>query len=252
MARRVIRAALLCLVAAVSVACKEDGGVKVTSFTFNGNSGVTDSQLKQVLATQPSSKLPWGQKHYFNREEFEADLKRIVAFYVDRGYPDARVTSFDVKLNDEQTAVAISLNISEGEPVRAERIEYQGFDMLQPARRERLERRLPLQPGQPLDRALLSASREAALDLFRDSGYPYASVRVEEGQGGTDRSRVIVLRAEAGPLAQVGEIEISGNSSVSEDVVRRHLSFKAGDQYRLNRPQGSQRKLGSTELFQVS
>jgi len=138
MARRVIRAALLCLVAAVSVACKEDGGVKVTSFTFNGNSGVTDSQLKQVLATQPSSKLPWGQKHYFNREEFEADLKRIVAFYVDRGYPDARVTSFDVKLNDEQTAVAISLNISEGEPVRAERIEYQGFDMLQPARRERL------------------------------------------------------------------------------------------------------------------
>jgi outer membrane protein assembly complex protein YaeT len=252
MARRVIRAALLCLVAAVSVACKEDGGVKVTSFTFNGNSGVTDSQLKQVLATQPSSKLPWGQKHYFNREEFEADLKRIVAFYVDRGYPDARVTSFDVKLNDEQTAVALSLNISEGEPVRAERIEYQGFDMLQPARRERLERRLPLQPGQPLDRALLSASREAALDLFRDSGYPYASVRVEEGQGGTDRSRVIVLRAEAGPLAQVGEIEISGNSSVSDDVVRRHLSFKPGDQYRLSRLHDSQRKLYSLELFQFA
>jgi outer membrane protein assembly complex protein YaeT len=252
MARCVIRAALLCLIAAVTLACKEEGGVKVSSFTFNGNSGVTDGQLKQVLATQSSSKLPWGQKHYFSREQFEADLKRIVAFYVDRGYPDARVTSFDVKLNEEQTAVAISLNISEGQPVRAERIEYRGFDMLQPRRRERLERRLPLQPGQPLDRALLSASREAALDLLRDSGYPYASVRLEEGQGGTDRSRVIVLRAEPGPVAQIGEIEISGNSSVSDAVVRRHLSFKPGDQYRLSRLHDSQRKLYSLELFQFA
>ena len=252
MSRRVIRAALLGLLAIATVACKEEGGVKVTSFTFNGNAGVTDSQLKQVLATQSSSKLPWGQKHYFSREQFEADLKRIVAFYLDRGYPDARVTSFDVTLNPEQTAVAITLNISEGEPVRAERIEYQGFDMLPLRRRQRLESQLPLRPGQPLDRALLAASREAALDLLRDSGHPYASVRLEEGQGGTERSRVIVLRAEPGPVAQIGEIAISGNSSVSDDVVRRYLSFKAGDVYRLSRLHESQRKLYSLELFQFA
>ena len=252
MARHVIRAAFLCLLAVATAGCKEEGGVKVASFTFHGNEGVTDGQLKQVLATQSSSKLPWGQKHYFSREQFEADLKRIGAFYVDRGYPDARVTSFDVKLNEEQTAVAISLNISEGEPVRAERLEFRGFDMLQPRRRERLERTLPLQPGQPLDRALLSASREAALDLLRDTGYPYASVRLEEGEGGSDRSRVIVLRAEPGPVAQIGEIEISGNSSVSDDVVRRHLSFKPGDLYRLSQLHDSQRKLYSLELFQFA
>ena len=252
MARPVIRATLLCLLVVVSGACKEEGGVKVTSFTFNGNSGVTDGQLRQVLATQPSSKLPWGQKRYFNREQFEADLKRIVAFYVDRGYPDARVTSFDVKLNEEQTSVAITLNIVEGEAIRAQRIEYQGFEMVPPRRRERLERRLPLRAGQPLDRALLAASREAALDLLRDSGYPYASVRLEEGEGGTDRNRVIVLRAEPGPVAQIGAIEISGNSSVSDEVVRRHLSFKPGDQYRVSRLHDSQRKLYSLELFQFA
>src|SRR4029453_1721470 len=95
--------------------CKEERGVKVTKMTFNGIKAVSANQLKKVLAINPSSKLPWGEKRYFSREQFEADLKRIVAFYHDRGYPDAGGSSFDVKLSGDQTSVAITLNTSEGE-----------------------------------------------------------------------------------------------------------------------------------------
>ena len=112
--------AVFCLLAAAASACKEQGGVKVSSLSFKGTKAVTSSQLKSVLATAASSKIPWGQRHYFSREQFEADLKRIVAFYKDRGYPDARVTSFDAKLNTDQTSVSLTVNIDEGEPVRAE------------------------------------------------------------------------------------------------------------------------------------
>ena len=38
------------------------------------------------------SRLPWGRKRFFDRRAFDADLKRIEAFYRDRGFPDARVT----------------------------------------------------------------------------------------------------------------------------------------------------------------
>ena len=48
------------------------------------------------LQTKRGSRLPWGRKRFFDRSAFEADLKRIEAFYRDRGFPDARVTSFDV------------------------------------------------------------------------------------------------------------------------------------------------------------
>ena len=85
------------------IACKEDTGIQVKSFKFTGNNAVTTGQLRSVLATAPSAWLPWGTKRYFSRDQFEADLKRIVAFYTDRGYPDARVTSFDAKLNQDQT-----------------------------------------------------------------------------------------------------------------------------------------------------
>ena len=114
--RSLIRAALLCVVAALATSCKEESGVEVSSFRFNGTKAVTPAQLKSVLATAASSKIPWGQKTYFDRRAFEADLERIQAFYRDRGFPDARVASFDVKLNDKQDQVDVVVRISEGQP----------------------------------------------------------------------------------------------------------------------------------------
>ena len=248
MRRPLCRAIAFCILAA-TVACKEGSGVKVSSFKFNGTKAVTAAQLKSVLATSPSSKLPWGQKHYFSREQFQVDLKRIVAFYKDRGYPDARVTSFDAKLNDTQTSVSITVNIAEGEPVRLERVEFSGFDALPEAHRKTLEGNLPLKTGQPLDRALLQASREAALDELKDHGYPYASVKITESAGSSDRQRAVSLSAEAGPLAHFGPIEISGNSSVSQRIVQRQLTYRPGQLFRQSALQESQRKLYGPELF---
>jgi outer membrane protein assembly complex protein YaeT len=252
MGSRAFRLISLSLALTIVSACKEEGGVKVSSFTFKGNQGVSAGQLKQVLATQASSKIPWGEKRYFSREQFEADLKRIAAFYTDRGYPDARVTSFDVKLSEDQSSVNITVNISEGQPIVAERITFEGFESLPDRRRQRLERTLPIKAGQPLDRALIQASRETALDQLRDNGHPYASVRLEELPGSNDHSRVLQFAAEPGAVAHHGDIDISGNQSVSDNVVRRHLLFKPGDLYRVSRLRESQRQLYGLELFQFA
>jgi outer membrane protein assembly complex protein YaeT len=254
MGRRAIHPTLLCLGLALlfAVACKEEGGVKVSGFTFTGMQAVESDQLKQVLATHASSKLPWGEKQYFSRDQFEADLKRITAFYTDRGFPDARVTSFDVKLSEDQTSVDITVNIAEGEPIRVERIDLEGFESLPADHRAALEARLPLRAGAPLDRALMQASREAALDELRDHGHPYGSVRLADLPGSGERLRVLSLRAEPGPVAHHGEIEIAGNQSVSDYVVRRHLSFAPGDLYQLGKLRESQRRLYGLELFQFA
>lgn len=247
--RFAVRAIVLCVFCAAAAACKEKGGVKVSSFTFHGTKAVTPSQLKSVLATAAGAKIPWGTKRYFSRQQFEADLKRIVAFYKDRGYPDARVTSFDAKLNTAQTAVSLTVNIEEGEPVRVERISFEGFEPLPAQHRAALEAQLPLKVGRALDRALLQASRESALDELRDHGYPYASVRIGESPGSSERQRVILLKAEPGPLTNFGPIEITGNTTVSDNVIRRQLTYRPGRVFRQSALQTSQRRLYSQELF---
>jgi outer membrane protein assembly complex protein YaeT len=244
---------LLALTLLATTGCKEEqGGVKVADLSFQGVKAVTDKQLKSVLATGESSKLPWGERRYFSREQFEADLKRIEAFYADRGYPDARVKSFDVKLNEKQTSVRITVSIAEGEPVTVERVVLEGFDPLPDDHARTLTTRLPLKEGQPLDRALMQASREAALDELKDHGHPYASVRLSEEPGSAPRRAIVRLRAESGPLAHFGPIEIVGNSSVSDAVIRRQLWYNPGESYEQNKVRESQRRLYGLELFQFA
>jgi outer membrane protein insertion porin family len=243
--------ALACLLVAATAAagCKEEkGGVKVSSFTFAGVKAVSPKQLKSVLATAASDKIPWGTKRYFNRDQFEADLKRIEAFYTDRGYPDARVESFDVKLSEDQTSVKIHINVREGEPIRVERVALEGFEGLPQQHRRELEARMPLKPGAPLDRAFLQASREAALDELKDHGFPYATVRLTEDVTSA-RSRAITLRAEPGPLAHFGPIDISGNIHVGDRIVRRQLTYRPGQLFQQSKILESQRSLYGVELF---
>lgn len=230
----------------------EESAVRVSSLKFTGVDAVEPGQLKDVLATVESSKLPWGTKHYFTREQFEADLKRIVAFYRDRGFPDAKVRSFDVKLNEKQDAVDVTVNIEEGEPVVVEAIEYEGLDVLPPRDLQDLKDRLPLKPNVPLDRALAQASREATLDEIKDHGHPYATVRITERPGSHERARVLTVSASPGTLARYGAIEVQGNTSVSDNVVIRQLTFRPNWRFRLSQIQESQRRLYSLETFQFA
>jgi len=79
-----------------------------------GVDAINENRLRDALATRQSSKIPWSKKYFFDRSRFDADLKRIQAFYADRGFPDARVTGFDVKLNDKQDEVDLTVTIAEG------------------------------------------------------------------------------------------------------------------------------------------
>ena len=202
-----------------------------------------------VLQTKKGAWLPWGRKRYFDRRAFEADLKRIDAFYRDRGFPDARVTSFDVKLDETQKKVDITVTISEGEPIRAAAVELQGFDVMPDNERRALLESLPLQPEQALDRQLELASRERALNALRDNGYPYAEVDLKEEEAGP-RRRKILLTATPGVFARFGPIEIAGQQSVGEHVIRRQLTFEPGQVFTRRVLRETQRKLYQMELFE--
>jgi outer membrane protein assembly complex protein YaeT len=241
---------LLVLVGVTCVAgCREEGDIQISGLHFNGVEQVDKGALTSALQTKQGSWIPWSRKRYFDRRAFEADLKRIEAFYRDRGFPDARVRSFDVRLNEAQDKVDVTVDIVEGEPIRVEAIEIRGFDVLPADRQGELQDTLPLQPGRPLDRQLTTASRERALNALRDDGYPYAEVTVEETEAGPRRRR-LTFTATPGVLARFGEVDIRGFASVSENVIRRQLTFEPGDRFTRRELRESQRKLYSLELFE--
>jgi outer membrane protein assembly complex protein YaeT len=242
---------LLLLVALFAGACREQGDIKIHSLTFDGVKQVNKKALANALQTKRGSKIPWGHKTYFDRRAFEADLERIQAFYRDRGFPDARVASFDVKLNDRQDEVDVAVRISEGQPTLVAGIDLTGFEVLSPGEQRSLRDSLPLQVGKPLDRQLAVASRERAMNALRDQGYPYADVDFSQQGAGGNQVKV-AFSATPGTLAHFGPIEIEGEKSVGENVVRRQLTYQEGDVFSRREMRESQRKLYNLELFQFA
>jgi outer membrane protein insertion porin family/translocation and assembly module TamA len=248
------RRRLCLLVIAVAVgasACREESDVQVTSLRFTGVEHVDENALTSVLRTRESSWIPWGRKRYLDRRILEEDLKRIEAFYRDRGFPDARVSSFNVSLNSAQDKASITVDVSEGEPIRVAAVELVGFGVLNDHDRRDLQESIEPREGEPLDKVAARAARERALNALRDAGYPYADVTVMEEDSGVRLQR-LVFQATPGTLARFGEIKVVGPKSVSDRVILRQLTFEPGDPFSQRKMRESQRRIFGLELFQFA
>lgn len=220
----------------------------VESFRLEGVTAVDESDLRSALSTRASSRLPWGRRHYFDPAAFEEDLERIESFYDEHGYPDATVVASRIDVNEARNTVRLHVVVEEGEPLLVSAVELENFDALPLAIRERLPAALPLQPGEPLvfDRAL--AARDLSAALLRDHGYPFAQVSLDRRPA--KDAVVVVLRALPGELSYFGRIDIEGNVSVDDTVIRRQLAYRPGEMYRHSAIRETLARLETLELFE--
>jgi outer membrane protein assembly complex protein YaeT len=230
----------------------QDEAPEVRSLSFSGVVSVSESSLKSVLATRESSRLPWGTKYPFDQVRFDADLRRIVAFYADRGFPRARVTGVDIDRASDGGSVALTVRVDEGAPVRVAAVRFVGFDVLPPDSLARLQNDAPIETGSPRDRQVIAVTRELAVSELRDHGYPSARVSADEVEDPSGDAAEVTFTAEPGALAYFGAVEVVGNTSVGRRVIERQLLFEPGDLYRRSAVRESQRGLYGLALFQFA
>lgn len=227
----------------------QDSSVKVDKFALQGVKSIDERALREVLATQQPGWLPFSKKPPFNQQAFDADLKRIVAFYSDHGYPDAKVASVDVRFNDKKDAVRLTVQVVEGDPLRIAEVRLRGFEMLTEPARARLNRAITFHAGDPRDRQSVAQAQEVALNMLKQRGYPYARVDVAEEPGPEPHTVIVGLDAKAGREATFGDIEIQGNTRVADNIIRRQLSIEPGTPFRLSTVLENQQRLRSIPLF---
>jgi outer membrane protein assembly complex protein YaeT len=223
--------------------------VEVRDIRFTGVTAVRPREIAAVLATRKSGRWPWSTKYYYSRADLLDDVKRVRAFYADRGYPAARVVTYDVEDRDGGKGVAITFNVAEGEPIRLESIDSFGFDVLPRDALQILARQVEIRPGSVRTRESLEQARDLGQNALREAGYPYARVSVLESHGTAPGTVAVIFAAEPGETAIFGPVTIRGQRSIGEDVIRRQLAFGPGDPYKFSRVLESQRRLYKLELF---
>jgi outer membrane protein assembly factor BamA len=135
--------------------------------------------------------------------------------------------------------VRLRFVIDEGEPVRLTAFDIAGIDDVLDM--EKLVRRLPLRVGDPFNLVWLQMSTDSIGASLRNEGYPFPEIFVNFAVDTDERTANVSLEVVPGTKAIIDSIEVSGNVKIDEEVVRKTLSVRPGDQY-------SEEKLLRSEL----
>ena len=228
----------------------EPGPLMVDEFALIGIEQIDESALRDVLATRAAPWLPWRDKTRFDQQALELDLRRIVAYYNDHGFDDARIVSHEVTVDDVHHDVDITVRVHEGEPTIIADVVLEGFAVLSANEMASLRRQLPA-AGSRANRATMLAGVELAEAALKNQGYAYARVSMDRETVEPKRLR-LRYNAIPGQRTVFGPVEIVGNASVSDDIVRRQLTYRPGDVFSLAKVRGAQRRLYGLELFEFA
>ena len=167
-------------------------------------------------------------------------------------FPMRACASFDVKLNDTQDKVDVTLDISEGEPIRVAAIDLRGLRRAAEGEREdAARRRCRCSRNARSTASSQLASRERALNVLRDQGYPYAEVSLHErGRRAASAARSC-SQATPGMLAHFGADRDRGRRRASARTSSAGSSRSSrATVSRAREMRESQRKLYGLELFE--
>lgn len=225
----------------------------VRGLSFEGNHAIDRYTLSAAIATTNSSTFatsPWlrwiglGEKRPFNELEFRRDVVRLLLLYRQSGYMNAVI---DTVVRREARDAYVRFRIYEGDPVRLTKLDVLGVDSILDV--AALKRALPLQVGDPFNRALFQASADTIVGRLRNRGYPYADVLRSYDVDAAVLRAVAALEGVPGRRMRVGEVVITGAGQVDTSSVRRMLSVRQGDWFRQDQLYVTQRDLYGLGMF---
>ncbi|HEX4628409.1 MAG TPA: POTRA domain-containing protein, partial [Gemmatimonadales bacterium] len=246
---------LVAVLAAAPLAAQQETQRVVRGLSFEGNHAIDNYTLSTAIATTRSGAfasrwwLRWmglGEKRYFNELEFRRDVVRLVLLYRQSGYMNAVV---DTLVRREDGDAYVTFRIYEGDPVRLARLDVVGAGIDSVFNVATLKRSLPLQVGDPFNRALFQASADTIVSRLRNRGFPFADILRSFDVDAAELRASATLEAVPGPRMRIGEVVITGANQTDTVTVRHMLSVKAGDWFRQEQLYQTQRDLYGLGLF---
>jgi outer membrane protein insertion porin family len=228
--------------------------IHIESLDFQGNETFSGGKLKAAIQTDlPSwyeTLMFWKKPPRFDQETFLNDLLRIEKFYHTQGYLEAKISDYELKYNAKRDRVKATIMMDEGKPTIVSKVAFQYPNQSEPAiPEERLRRILRLKKGKRYREEDLRLDYHKIIDEFSNRGHPFVEARVKPTSDRQTHLIALEWRLEPGPYSHFGEIQISGNRSVSDAVILRGLGFRTGQPFVQSKLANAQSQVYRLELF---
>lgn len=195
-----------------------------------GNSEFPDRRLRKEIVTAESSWYKFfSSNDNYDPGRLEFDREQLRTFYTNRGFADFRVVSAVAELTPDQEDFYITFTVDEGE-------EYIWGDIsveteLDDLNSDFLERLISIKPG-----AIYNASRvENVIDTLNfaagTSGYAFVDIQPNIKRNRDTKTVDLVFNVVEGPRVYIERIDVVGNTTTLDYVIRREMELVEGDAF---------------------
>jgi len=225
----------------VTLTYKIDEGdpVRIRNIEIEGNDYFTDEQLEIKLTNRQKR---WYRKANLKEDEFVKDLDRIVDFYKQRGFIDAKVLDYDMKF--DQGWASITISVSEGTRYYFGNVAIEGDSVMKEADLRKLVR---YRSGEPYNTKLAQSTLQDLFGAYSEEGYIYTQVSPVENVR-SDTVDITYQISEGAP-ATIRLVSIEGNEQTHDNVIRREVSSLPGYTFRRSEVMRSQRDIFNLGFF---
>ncbi len=220
----------------------------VKKIRFDGNKQVSEDELKEAMQTKEKGFLSFltGTGTYLE-EMVAVDVSALENVYKNHGFLQVKVRQPIITPHADGRSLDLLFEIEEGRQYFMGSIEVRGEFA---ATRQEILDRITLKKDEVFDRSQLRKSIVAVNDLLADRGYAYVNVSPLLQIRDSDQRVDIALDIEQGEQVYINRINISGNETTLDKVVRREVQLQEGDLYNATKLKRTRNKIRNTGYFE--
>ena len=206
---------------------------KVRAIRFEGNPSFSASTLRAQLATEATAWWPFASARRLDIAALDLDMRRIPAYYADRGFFDARVVHRRID-NRPDGSVVITLALDEGKPTLIAEVKWVGPGggvVPDEPRWRKVAADAGVAVGQRADYASYEATKNRIQALLNEDGFAYAHVTGDLAVDRDQHRATITYTLAPGPLVRLGPARLEGQGRIPAWKLMHRVAWTPGETY---------------------
>ena len=203
-------------VVSITFEVSEGERIKIQKINLDGNEGISSEKLRKRMKTRVDKR--------FDEAIFEEDLSRILTFYQDSGYAQAKLVKHEKSFTEDEIGIIIDIEIDEGPQYIINEYDIKvGYSEKPAFKQEKIQSMLNPAEGEIFDRGEFEKSILGIKQLYNEEGYVLMTLNpipsYNESEGFVD----FLIEIDEGNVIVIDQIKINGLVKTKKKVIRREL-----------------------------
>ena len=222
---------------------------KVRAINILGNKSFPDGRLRKEMYTRQAGG-PLGflkSNDTYDPDRLAADQQKLRAFYLTQGYADFRVVQALAELTPDRRDFVITYVVEEGPRYHFGTVEADSA--LRDFPNQKVLQIAKIQAGSWFNAKEVEDAVTTLNEAAGNLGYAFADINPAYNRDSDKKVMNLTIKVGQTPRVYVERIDITGNTSTRDKVIRREFRLNEGDAFNAQKVKRSQDRIKSLGYF---